>query len=280
MKRFKEHGKRYTKDDNIQSEVGITFNHVDNEEYEKIIYEIVTNRESLEIVFCNEDIDNNRDAALNVFIPSILRSKNTTRSQVEKYIKNLPNNRKYTNIAEVFLPIIFKHIYDYDLIKSVINIGTNIESIEEGADSCLIDKKTGSLVLGEAKFYTNISSAITEMLKSIEKIGTKNSSVHSATDLLSEEDLVIVKRMNENILSDNKTNLISFDEFLKIRKLFAGFILTNDKVKGSHLDKFIDLDIPSFGKITNCIITILPIKSNEDFAIDFIFRAIKEVWHG
>lgn len=180
-------------------------------------------------------------------------------------LKNIKDNEAkqsyYTFFAEALLARLNIDFIDNKLITGVLKIGDNISVTGHGADCCMYSDDI--LVLGEAKFYSNLYGGIY-------KIVNDKSFISKLEDYISHingTNNVIIKGINGDITTKTEA------EIKKMPLILTGFVLHSQETPTSIYEKSYKLvdkiDIKDFPAHYKIHIYHLPIESKNDL----IFKA-------
>lgn len=132
-------------------------------------------------------------------------------SLIKQSIANL--NQKEGEVGEIFLYGIMKKYYNALPIVPKIFYKQNINDNAKGADSVhlTIENQECHLWLGESKFYTDITDAISKAIKSIKDLLVK--------DKLNKEKSIITNVNDLELYMEDKKDEISEENMNKIKKI-------------------------------------------------------------
>ncbi len=132
-------------------------------------------------------------------------------SLIKQSIANL--NQKEGEVGEIFLYGIMKKYYDALPIVPKIFYKQNINDNAKGADSVhlTIENQECHLWLGESKFYTDITDAISKATKSIKDLLVK--------DKLNKEKSIITNINDLELYMEDKKDEVSEENINKIKKI-------------------------------------------------------------
>jgi hypothetical protein len=208
---------------------------------------------------------NNRKRQLSGFIEGSFKNReNEVRDiDIKNAIEANTNPSYYAFFAEALLARLNIDYLDEKLISGVLTYSTRITEGRTGADVCMFSDK--NLVLGEAKFYGELSGG----LKSIIEDNTFLSKLESfCNNIVDSEDEIVLKGINGDVR--NKT----FDEIEKNTVILSGFILHTKSIQGNydtHYNKIDNITIKKFPKHFQIHLYHLPINSKNEL----IFKAQK-----
>ena len=120
------------------------------------------------------------------------------------------NTNFYSFLAEGVLSLVFRDIYNYKLAKGVIDVTDTLTDTHTGVDSCMYSMKDSIIVLGEAKFYSDISNGINSIIADFKTKNIKNKlqSLQIAAENNDQSNAIIIKN-----LKDNNYDGLSLTEF-------------------------------------------------------------------
>lgn len=174
------------------------------------------------------------------------------------------NNSFYSFFAEALMAYLNYKYLDTGLLSAVLSINDTLTDQRTGADSCMISEKY--IVLGEAKFYKDFTSAKRQIISDFENKSLINK-MNNLYRTCSHSEIYI-KEINE------KTKKLTFDEFLQKNIVLSGFLLHNKK--NSYIYSDID-NIELLKKLKDKTIVFyhLPIESKEKLIYIIIKRAME-----
>lgn len=228
----------YRKDEsNSYSKVGIDHLSINIDELDSYILEILYERSNLSYIFNTTIITNQQFRKhLRRFVP------NSVPENIDAYVTNnvsgIKHNRSfYSFLAEALMMLILRDAYNYQLKATYLDLRDTIYDQRTGVDTCFYSKNDKKIVIGEAKFYGNLSQGITEIRDNFQK---DNSLAHKIGSLLAHSlserktRKVIMKELGTRDVDD-----ISEEEFLNNSFIFSGFVLHSSY---NHVDtgKFYD----------------------------------------
>ncbi len=195
----------------------------DPDELQQMLPQIVFDEENLKYMFSENRLDDfSKFNILKRFIPKDIPNELTL-----DYVTNSISNNKnfYSFLAEGILGLVYKDLYDYQLSKGLIDMLDTVNDTHTGVDACMYDKQNNVIILGEAKFYENLSQGINKIINDFTKKNIKNK-------IESLETAVINNRTSYEIAIKNidKQNyeVYSLEEFLNQKIIFAGFVLHSE----------------------------------------------------
>ena len=192
-------------------------------EIEKALPDIVLDDENLMHMFAEDDLSIFKKK--NIYKRFAPRTQNAI--ELEQFVDNgLASNKNfYSFLAEGILGLIFRDIYDYQLAKGVIDVNDTLNDTHTGVDACMYNLENNVIVLGEAKFYGNLSDAITEIIKDFTQKNIKNKleSLQIATENCLESSNVIIKNLGSNAYEE-----LTIEQFINQKIIFAGFVLHSE----------------------------------------------------
>lgn len=202
------------------------------EEIEKVLPQIVFDDENIKHMFAEENLDNfNRKNIYRRFIPKLKVDTDLSRF-IEDSIKD--NVSFYSFLAEGILGLIFRDLYKYQLAKAVIDVYDTLNDSHTGVDACMYDMDSGVIVLGEAKFYENLEAGIKKIIADFTQKSIKNKleSLQVATENSHEASRIILKN-----LAVGDYDILTLDEFMNQKIMFAGFVLHSEDDVSEYKEK-------------------------------------------
>lgn len=192
-------------------------------EIEKALPDIVFNDENLMHMFAEDDLSDSKKR--NIYKRFAPRTQNAL--ELEQFVDNgLASNKNfYSFLAEGILSLIFRDIYDYQLAKGVIDVNDTLNDTHTGVDACMYNLENNIIILGEAKFYGNLSAGLTEIIKDFTQKNIKNKleSLQIATENCLESSSIIIKNLGSNAYEE-----LTIEQFIKQKIIFAGFVLHSE----------------------------------------------------
>ena len=185
--------------------------------------DIIFNDVNLMHMFQEKNLDDfNRKNIYSRFIP-----QEEPDSKLEEYIKKgiVANKNFYSFLAEGILSLVFRDIYGYELSRGVIDVSETLTYTHTGVDSCLYNIENGVIVLGEAKFYENLSGGINAIISDFKtkSIKSKLSSLQRTAQSHRTSYDIIIKN-----LEDNSYNGLLLEQFMNQKIVFSGFVLHSE----------------------------------------------------
>lgn len=190
-------------------------------------------------------------------------------------LKNISDNVSkqsyYTFFAEALLARLNIDFIDNKLVTGVIRVGENISVTGHGADVCMYSDDI--LVLGEAKFYSDLYSGTYRIIKDssfVSKLEDYISHLNGASNIL-------IKGINGDITTKTES------EIKKTPLILTGFVLHTQEIPTKKYKKCYDLidkiSISNFPSHYKIHLYHLPIKSKNELifkaqrtAIDLIIK--------
>ena len=180
-------------------------------------------------------------------------------------IKNINDNEAkqsyYTFFAEALLARLNIDFIDDKLITGVLRIGDNISVTGHGADACMYSDDL--LVIGEAKFYSDLYSGTYKIIKDtsfLSKLEDYISHINGTSN-------IVIKGINGDITTKTEA------EIKKIPLILTGFVLHNQETSIANYQKSYNLvdkiNIKNFPVHYKIHLYHLPIESKNDL----IFKA-------
>lgn len=195
----------------------------DPNEIEKALPDIVFNDVNLMHMFAEDDLSELKKR--NIYKRFAPRTKNVL--ELEQFVDNgLASNKNfYSFLAEGILSLIFRDIYDYQLAKGVIDVNDTLNDTHTGVDACMYNLENNVIVLGEAKFYGDLSAGLTEIIKDFTQKNIKNKleSLQIATEICLESSSIIIKNLGSNAYEE-----LTIEQFINQKIIFAGFVLHSE----------------------------------------------------
>ena len=195
----------------------------DPNEIEKALPDIVFNDENLMHMFAEDDLSELKKR--NIYKRFAPRTQNAL--ELEQFVDNgLASNKNfYSFLAEGILSLIFRDIYDYQLAKGVIDVNDTLNDTHTGVDACMYNLENNVIVLGEAKFYGDLSAGLTEIIKDFTQKNIKNKleSLQIATEICLESSSIIIKNLGSNAYEE-----LTIEQFINQKIIFAGFVLHSE----------------------------------------------------
>ena len=195
----------------------------DPNEIEKALPDIVFNDKNLMHMFAEDDFSDSKKR--NIYKRFAPRTQNAR--ELEQFVDNgLASNKNfYSFLAEGILSLIFRDIYDYQLAKGVIDVNDTLNDTHTGVDACMYNLENNIIILGEAKFYGNLSAGLTEIIKDFTQKNIKNKleSLQIATENCLESSSIIIKNLGSNAYEE-----LTIEQFIKQKIIFAGFVLHSE----------------------------------------------------
>lgn len=206
----------------------------DTHEIEEKLPTIIFEDKNLKHMFAENDLnDFKRRNIYKRFCP-----KEKISCDMKAYINNCMKNNKsfYSFLAEGILGLVYRDIYKFDLAKGLIDIKDTLVDSHTGVDACMYDIKKSVIVLGEAKFYGDLSGGINAIISDFISKNIKNKLESMQTAAENNEATCNILLKN---LGDGKYNELTIDEFMQQRLIFAGFVLHSEKnLKNYTNEKF------------------------------------------
>ena len=222
---------------------------------------------------------NMKITALKRFLPTTLGNKN-----VEEFVNEQNNPSFYSFLAEYLLSVVMRDVFHYNLCAAAILIGETITDNHTGVDACFYDSATSKIILGESKFYHLISGGIARIKsdfisgKSISKLA----SLYSKATANPKSLKIILQKIGINDYSE-----LTFEDFLKLDLVFAGFVMHEDRknitaLELKNLCNFVASDINEHVKMLgyeiknnySLFVLNLPVKSKNELIIKIIKKAL------
>jgi hypothetical protein len=195
----------------------------DPNEIEKALPDIVFNDVNLMHMFAEDDLSELKKR--NIYKRFAPRTKNVL--ELEQFVDNglALNKNFYSFLAEGILSLIFRDIYDYQLAKGVIDVNDTLNDTHTGVDACMYNLENNVIVLGEAKFYGDLSAGLTEIIKDFTQKNIKNKleSLQIATEICLESSSIIIKNLGSNAYEE-----LTIEQFINQKIIFAGFVLHSE----------------------------------------------------
>lgn len=192
-------------------------------EIEKALPDIVFDDENLKHMFAEDNLDNFKKR--NIYRRFAPKTKTTI--NLDDFIdKSMASNVSfYSFLAEGILGLVFRDLYDYQLAKGIIDVTDTLNDSHTGVDACMYDIENNIIVLGEAKFYSDLYSGINKIIEDFTKKSIKNKleNLQSAAENCIETCRIIIK----NLGSDGYDEL-TVDQFINQKIIFAGFVLHSE----------------------------------------------------
>lgn len=244
--------------------------------------------DNLKYMFAENKLNNfKKRNILKRFIP-----KERIKNALSDYINiQMSNVNFYSFLAEGILTLAFRDIYNYNLACGVIDVTDTLKDTHTGVDSCMYSVENQIIILGEAKFYSDVNKGINSIISDFKtkNIRNKLESLQAKAENNEESYNIIIKN-----LENNNYDGFSLAEFLKQKIIFAGFVLHSEKnskpdYDTKFYDKF-DISIENLAqnieKCINCsvskenyeiVLIHLPINDKKDLIEKVINKAKSEL---
>ena len=238
---------------------------------EKALPDIVFEDKNLMHIFAENDLDDFKKR--NIYRRFIPRTK--TELELEQFIdKSLASNFSfYSFLAEGILGLVFRDLYNYKLAKGIIDVNDTLNDSHTGVDACMYDLENNVIILGEAKFYSELYAGINKIIEDFAQKNIKNKleNLQAASENSIEASNIIIKNLGTNAYDE-----LTVDQFVNQKIIFAGFVLhseTNINKYGN--DKFYDVYKLSTKALTENIKKSLSMKDLKgDFEIIMVHLPI------
>ena len=259
------------------------------DDLQEALPQIVFEEENLKFMFSENELDCFK--ILNIFKRFIPKSapNELTKDYIANSIRS--NHNFYSFLAEGILGLVYRDLYKYQLSKGLIDVLDTENDTHTGVDACMYDIEKNVIILGEAKFYDNLSAGINKIIEDFAEKNIKNkieSLVRSTENNITASEIVI-----KNI-EKQKYEEYSLEEFLNQKIVFAGFVLHSaSNVNNYDSETFYDgynidseklkanieksLDIGEIKADYNIVIVHLPVKDKKELIIKIIEMAKEKV---
>lgn len=192
-------------------------------EIERALPDIVFADNNLKHMFAEDDLSGNkRKNIYRRFIP-----KREMLSDINTFVSaSISTNRSfYSFLAEGILGLVFRDLYDFDLAKGIIDITETLSDSHTGVDACLYNLNHHIIVLGEAKFYENLSGGMDKIIKDFVEKSIKNKleSLQTNVENCDEAIQIVIKNLKMEEYDE-----LTIDQFMNQKIVFAGFVLHSE----------------------------------------------------
>lgn len=120
--------------------------------------EIVFEDENLKHMFAEENLTRNKRK--NIYHRFIPKSKMIPDISSFVEMNILTSKSFYSFLAEGVLKFVFRDLYDFSLVKGMIDIGETLSDLHTGVNACLHNFEHNVIVLDEAKFYESLDGGM------------------------------------------------------------------------------------------------------------------------
>ena len=207
---------------------GVTDIVVPDDALDDAISEIVLNFDNLKFLFSIKKAFLNKDEKflmINRFLPK------EKPANINSFVVNSLNSNHnfYSFLGEAVFAILMRDIFNYKLSACVLRNTDTLVDSHTGVDSCFYDSGNKKIVLGEAKFYKCIDPAIDTIRKNFivdDKILNQLDSLFRTALSNKNSKKIILQEAGVKEL-----NMLSFNDFLQMDLIFAGFIMHGDGLK-------------------------------------------------
>lgn len=142
------------------------------------------------------------------------KESEVTDAEIRLKIKNNTNQSYYSFFAEALLARLNIDYIDNDLVSGVIAMGDNLIKVSTGADVCMYSDE--NLVLGEAKFYSNLYGGANKVITDTSFLSKLDDFIKKITNSKNEIKL-------KNITGDVSEK--TADEIRSLPLVLSGFVL-------------------------------------------------------
>lgn len=196
----------------------------DPNEIEKMLPQIVLEEPNLKHMFAEDELnDFKKKNIYRRFIP-----KDNINLDINTYVQQAvaSNVNFYSFLAEGILGLVFRDLYGLKLARGIIDVTDTLTDTHTGVDSCMYNSEKNIIVLGEAKFYENLSGGINKIIEDFIKKNIKNKleSLKAKAENNEESYNIVIKN-----LSDGDYNEKTLEQFMNQKIIFAGFVLHSEK---------------------------------------------------
>ena len=189
------------------------------------------------------------------------REHEVQNSEIQDYIAANNNETYYSFFAEALLARLNIDLIDQSLVTGVISINENLTKTSTGADVCMFSDS--NLVLGEAKFYSNLNQGVRSIIKDE---SFKSKLEDYLKNIISSPSEIILKGIDGDI--SEKTS----KEIKALPLVLSGFVLhTQNKTQsyGGTYKVVHKISLTNFPPHYKIHLFHLPIESKNDL----IFKA-------
>lgn len=192
-------------------------------EIERVLPELVFEDENLKHMFAETNLkQSKRKNIYKRFLP-----KSEIGVDINRFVEeNIRLNRTfYSFLAEGILSLVFRDLYNFDLARGVIDIADTLIDSHTGVDACMYNLENNVMVLGEAKFYDELSGGIKKIISDFvgKSIKNKLESLQIKIENNDEAYQIVIR----NLAIDEYEEL-TIDQFMNQRIIFAGFVLHSE----------------------------------------------------
>ena len=192
-------------------------------EIENKLPDIIFEDDNLKHMFAESDLSRNkRKNIYRRFVP-----KSEIVPDIDSFVElNITTNKSfYSFLAEGILGLVFRDLYDLDLAKGIIDITETLSDSHTGVDACLYNLNHNIIVLGEAKFYENLSGGMDKIIKDFVEKSIKNKleSLQANVENCDEAIQIVIKNLKMEEYDE-----LTIDQFMNQKIVFAGFVLHSE----------------------------------------------------